>query len=168
MIFLDSLEALDNYLRFRMDTDENPERWNAARARAEAASMRTDPLPSALMAAVEANALSEEQLAQPLSDNRLVSGVAGILEWIGDSRPLTGTGRVKRADIAEAAEKFGIDAVGVASNARYEDGVNYARSADEVPVLEAMWAVMQSARSPRSPAPRSAREAPPTSGRRVR
>ncbi|RCS94301.1 hypothetical protein CIK61_12575 [Brevibacterium aurantiacum] len=145
VIFLDSLEALDNYLRFRMDTDENPERWNAARARAEAASMRTDPLPSALMAAVEANALSEEQLAQPLSDNRLVSGVAGILEWIGDSRPLTGTGRVKRADIAEAAEKFGIDAVGVASNARYEDGVNYARSADEVPVLEAMWAVMQSA-----------------------
>lgn len=45
MIFLDSLEALDNYLRFRMDTDENPERWNAARARAEAASMRTDQRP---------------------------------------------------------------------------------------------------------------------------
>ncbi|MGO3021737.1 MAG: hypothetical protein ACTIIH_00675 [Brevibacterium sp.] len=145
VIFLDSLEALDNYLRFRMDTDENPERWNAARARAEAASMRTDPLPSALMAAVEANALSEEQLAQPMPHNRLVAGVAGILEWIGDSRPLTGTGRVKRADIAEAAEKFGIKAIGVASNARYEDGVNYARSADEVPVLEAMWAVMQSA-----------------------
>ncbi|WP_025777248.1 hypothetical protein [Brevibacterium sp. VCM10] len=145
VIFLDSLEALDNYLRFRMDTDESPERWNSARARAEAASMRTDPLPSALMAAVEANALSEEQLAQPLSDNRLVSGVAGILEWIGDSRQVTGTGRVKRADIAEAAGQFGINAVGVASNARYEDGVNYARSADEVPVLEAMWAVMQSA-----------------------
>ncbi|WP_169250874.1 hypothetical protein [Brevibacterium sp. 'Marine'] len=145
VIFLDSLEALDNYLRFRMDTDDAPERWNSARARAEAASMRTDPLPSALMAAVEANALSEEQLAQPLSDNRLVSGVAGILEWIGDSRQVTGTGRVKRADIAEAAGQFGIDAVGVASNARYEDGVNYARSADEVPVLEAMWAVMQSA-----------------------
>ncbi len=145
VIFLDSLEALDNYLRFRMDTDEAPERWSAARARAEAASMRTDPLPSALMAAVEANALSEEQLAQPLSDNRLVSGVAGMLEWIGDSRQVTGTGRVKRADIAEAAGQFGIDAVGVASNARYEDGVNYARSADEVPVLEAMWAVMQSA-----------------------
>ena len=145
VIFLDSLEALDNYLRFRMDTDEDPERWNAARARAEAASMRTDPLPSALMAAVEANALSEEQLAQPLPNNRLVEGVGGILDWIGDSRPLTGTGRVKRADIAEAAGKFGINAVGVASNARYEDGVNYARSADEVPVLEAMWAVMQSA-----------------------
>ncbi|MGO1362752.1 MAG: hypothetical protein ACTHU6_14145 [Brevibacterium aurantiacum] len=145
VIFLDSLEALDNYLRFRMDTDDAPERWNSARARAEAASMRTDPLPSALMAAVEANALSEEQLAEPLSDNRLVSGVAGILEWIGDSRQVTGTGRVKRADIAEAAGQFGIDAVGVASNARYEDGVNYARSADEVPVLEAMWAVMQSA-----------------------
>ena len=145
VIFLDSLEALDNYLRFRMDTDEDPERWNAARARSEAASMRTDPLPSALMAAVEANALSEEQLAQPLPHNRLVTGVAGILEWIGDSRQVTGTGRVKRADIAEAAGKFGINAVGVASNARYEDGVNYARSADEVPVLEAMWAVMQSA-----------------------
>ena len=145
VIFLDSLEALDNYLRFRMDTDEDPERWNAARARAEAASMRTDPLPSALMAAVEANALSEEQLAQPLPHNRLVEGVVGILDWVGESRPLTGTGRVKRADIAEAAEKFGIKAVGVASNARYEDGVNYARSADEVPVLEAMWAVMQGA-----------------------
>ena len=145
VIFLDSLEALDNYLRFRMDTDEDPERWNAARARSEAASMRTDPLPSALMAAVEANALSEEQLARPLPHNRLVTGVAGILEWIGDSRQVTGTGRVKRADIAEAAGKFGINAVGVASNARYEDGVNYARSADEVPVLEAMWAVMQSA-----------------------
>ncbi|TGD12878.1 hypothetical protein [Brevibacterium sp. S111] len=145
VIFLDSLEALDNYLRFRMDTDETPERWNAARARAEAASMRTDPLPSALMAAVEANALSEEQLAQPMTQNRLVTGIAGILEWIGDSRQVTGTGRVKRADIAEAAGQFGIDAVGVASNARYEDGVNYARSADEVPVLEAMWAVMQSA-----------------------
>jgi hypothetical protein len=145
VIFLDSLEALDNYLRFRMDTDEAPERWSAARARAEAASMRTDPLPSALMAAVEANALSEEQLAQPMPQNRLVEGVVGILDWIGDSRPLTGTGRVKRADIAEAAGKFGINAVGVASNARYEDGVNYARSADEVPVLEAMWAVMQSA-----------------------
>ncbi|WP_152346102.1 hypothetical protein [Brevibacterium sp. CFH 10365] len=145
VIFLDSLEALDNYLRFRMDTDETPERWNSARARAEAASMRTDPLPSALMAAIEANALSEEQLAQPMPQNRLVAGITGILAWIGDSRPLTGTGRVKRADIAEAAGKFGIDAVGVASNARYEDGVNYARSADEVPVLEAMWAVMQSA-----------------------
>ena len=145
VIFLDSLEALDNYLRFRADTDETPERWNAARARAEAASMRTDPLPSALMAAIEANALSEEQLAQPMPQNRLVAGITGILAWIGDSRPLTGTGRVKRADIAEAAGKFGIDAVGVASNARYEDGVNYARSADEVPVLEAMWAVMQSA-----------------------
>lgn len=145
VIFLDSLEALDNYLRFRMDTDETPERWNAARARAEAASMRTDPLPSALMAAVEANALSEEQLAHPMTQNRLVTGIAGILEWIGDSRQVTGTGRVKRADIAEAAGQFGIDAVGVASNARYEDGVNYARSADEVPVLEAMWAVMQSA-----------------------
>ncbi|SDR85520.1 hypothetical protein SAMN04489752_0432 [Brevibacterium siliguriense] len=145
VIFLDSLEALDNYLRFRMDTDETPERWSVARGRAEAASMRTDPLPSALMAAVEANALSEEQLAQPMPQNRLVEGVVGILDWIGDSRPLTGTGRVKRADIAEAAGKFGIKAVGVASNARYEDGVNYARSADEVPVLEAMWAVMQSA-----------------------
>lgn len=145
VIFLDSIEALDNYLRFRIDTDETPERWSAARARVEVASMRTDPLPSALMATVEANALNEEELAQPLPHNRLVAGVAGILEWIGDSRPLTGTGRVKRADIAEAAEKFGIDAVGVASNARYEDGVNYARSADEVPVLEAMWAVMQSA-----------------------
>ncbi|WP_166828794.1 hypothetical protein [Brevibacterium limosum] len=145
VIFLDSLEALDNYLRFRADTDETPERWNAARVRAEAASMRTDPLPSALMAAIEANALSEEQLAQPMPQNRLVAGITGILAWIGDSRPLTGTGRVKRADIAEAAGKFGIDAVGVASNARYEDGVNYARSADEVPVLEAMWAVMQSA-----------------------
>ena len=145
VIFLDSLEALDNYLRFRIDTDETPERWNAARARAEAASMRTDPLPSALMAAVEANALNEEELAQPLPNNHLVTGVAGILEWIGDSRQVTGTGRVKRADIAEAAGKFGINAVGVASNARYEDGVNYARSADEVPVLEAMWAVMQSA-----------------------
>ncbi|AZT99370.1 hypothetical protein [Brevibacterium linens] len=145
VIFLDSLEALDNYLRFRMDTDESPERWNSARARAEAASMRTDPLPSALMAAVEANALNEEQLAQPLPNNNLVTGVASMLEWIGDFRQVTGTGRVKRADIAEAAGKFGIDAVGVASNARYEDGVNYARSADEVPVLEAMWAVMQSA-----------------------
>lgn len=144
-IFLDSLEALDNYLRFRMDTDESPERWTDARARAEAASMRTDPLPSALMAAIEANALSEEKLAEPMPNNRIVAGVAGILEWIGDSRQVTGTGRVKRADIAEAAGQFGIDAVGVASNARYEDGVNYARSADEVPVLEAMWAVMQSA-----------------------
>ena len=145
VIFLDSIEALDNYLRFRIDTDETPERWSAARARVEVASMRTDPLPSALMATVEANALNEEELAQPLPHNRLVAGVAGILEWIGESRQVTGTGRVKRADIAEAAGKFGINAVGVASNARYEDGVNYARSADEVPVLEAMWAVMQSA-----------------------
>ena len=145
VIFLDSIEALDNYLRFRIDTDETPERWKAARARVEVASMRTDPLPSALMAAVEANALNEEELAQPLPHNHLVAGAAGILEWIGDSRQVTGTGRVKRADIAEAAGKFGINAVGVASNARYEDGVNYARSADEVPVLEAMWAVMQSA-----------------------
>ncbi|UVI36201.1 hypothetical protein [Brevibacterium spongiae] len=144
-IFIDSLEALDDYLRFRAETDETPERWADARARAEAASMRTDPLPSALMAAIEANALSEEALAEPVPNNRIVTGVAGILDWIGESRPLTGTGRVKRADIAEAAGKFGINAVGVASNARYEDGVNYARSADEVPVLEAMWAVMQSA-----------------------
>lgn len=141
-IFVDSLEALDDYLHFRMDTDEDPARWDEVHTHAEAAGMRTDPLPAMLMNQIESSALDEEAAA-PLPSNLLVDGVTGLLEWIGEGRAVTGKGRVKRADIAEVVAKFDINAVGVAANARVEDGVRYVRSIDEVPTFDEIWNVLQ-------------------------
>lgn len=44
----------------------------------------------------------------------LLSGTARLVEWIGKSQPVTGTGMPRRADIGVVADMIGIDAQGVA------------------------------------------------------
>ena len=82
-----------------------------------------------------------------VSKLKIVSGVRELLGWIGRGRKVTQTGGVRRADIEPVAGMLGVRAVGVAKlppwedyvTARDKEGLTYALSMAEVPLLPSWW-----------------------------
>lgn len=91
----------------------------------------------------ESAKLSPDAFDAELRELRTVSAVPDLLAWIGRSRPVTQTGRLRRSDIAFAASLLGIAAEGVSTQ---PDGYRpylaekaYVQSMTEVPELELWW-----------------------------
>lgn len=142
------LAVIDDYVHFRLSTGHD-DAWAEVHDVVEDALLSLEPEPDSIRAALDAaSLLSSDEISAALSATPLVAAVPALLEWIGTSRPVTGTGGLRRADIAFAASLLGITAVGVNRMPRGTDrepGVTYAMSIDEVPVLAAWWYALQAA-----------------------
>lgn len=85
-----------------------------------------------------------------------MSAIPALREWIGQGRPVTQTGNLRRADIAHAASLIGLSAVGAARQSPYSFSLRDApddqplpdpdtftvQSMSEVPQLAAWWEVL--------------------------
>ncbi|REJ08747.1 hypothetical protein DY023_00195 [Microbacterium bovistercoris] len=167
-----SLETLDDYLHFQLDSAIDPDAWTDAHHAVEAALSEHDPL-SVLLANVieEGRAIPEEDRRARLAQTRIASAVPALLDWVGASRPITATGNLRRADIAGFAALLGIRAEGVAKGpapgpwvphepgaALQEPDVFRVQQSSQVPVPAAWWSaldladVLESSRSRVHPA----------------
>lgn len=106
--------TLDEYVHFRLATDESPEAWEAAHAVIEAVLFdeeEENPLVG-LLEQLAANEEEEERRAA-LAELPVVQAVPELLAWIGRGRPASPSGAARRADIETVAGMLGIKAIGV-------------------------------------------------------
>lgn len=138
--------VLDDYIHFRID-DGDPDEWAAAHAAVQDALTPADPIPGIVLDVIADGAqLDEHTRRTALATTRVVAKVRDLLVWIGDGRPVTATGSVRRADIAPISHMLGIAAIGVDRKpARHTDpdtaesGAIHALSMNDVPLLGAWW-----------------------------
>lgn len=142
------LTVIDEYLHFRVDTSDEDAGWMLVHdlveeeigERSGLGDELFELLDSASAAAGEVPPLARrEALAQTLP----VSAVHGLLEWLGEGRPLTQTGAIRRADLQRVAALLGISVIGVAKRPPIGDGdvdaPMHVQSMGEVPELAAWW-----------------------------
>jgi hypothetical protein len=97
--------------------------------------------------------IPEEQALEVFSGLPLIQRATALLRWIGDGRPVTGTGALRLRDIEAAAACVGVTVRGDtkrADSARpgtagSADSVPTVRSMYEVPLLAQMWAALEAA-----------------------
>jgi len=132
-----------DYASFQIQTSDCPEQWRDASI--DMMNLMEDmfPVTEALAAAIhEASTTDPDQRRAAYATTLVVRKVADMLAWIGKGRPITTTGVLRRADIAEAAELVGISAAGVSrldparSN---DDQLFHAVTMHEVPLLAPWW-----------------------------
>ncbi|AXJ09136.1 plasmid pRiA4b ORF-3 family protein [Arthrobacter sp. PM3] len=94
----------------------------------------------------------EQEALDELSRLPLVRRATALLEWIGDGRPVTGTGALRLRDIEAAAACVGVAARGGTKRAGAPlpgtagaADVPTVRSMYEVPLLAQMWAALETA-----------------------
>ncbi|WP_449374006.1 plasmid pRiA4b ORF-3 family protein [Arthrobacter psychrolactophilus] len=97
---------------------------------------------------------AEEELAA-LSGTQLAVHLSALLQWIGESKPVTSTGALKLAEIEGAAAAVGLVAKGAARNAKRQHipGFNteslepgaplIVKTMHELPLLSKIWAAME-------------------------
>lgn len=149
------LLLLDRYVHFQLEGD--PTYWEDAHEELMEvfADATMDPDYAAVDEAVRAaQQLPAEERAKALAATRVVKAVGPLLEWLGDSRPVTGTGNLRRKDIEPAAALLGIHARGVAKMPPPQwrdhptlwgtepDDVVHAQSMSQVPLLGAWWSAL--------------------------
>ena len=111
-----SLDAIHDYVHFRLATDQHPAPWEAAHT----ALMEFFPdgeldVPevfSDIMATAQMVDESEREVV--LNQLPVVSGLRALGDWLATSKPLTATGLPRRSDIATLAAMIGMDVQGVA------------------------------------------------------
>lgn len=140
-VLLDQLNLLHEYVHFQLRGSTAAD-WKDAHDLIEDALDELTP-PQNPFAGVLAEAEdipAEERLSGYLAVP-LVAGVRDLLRWIDRSRPITPSGMVRRADIADIARMLGIDAVGVArvSYNLLPDAPRQILSMSEIPELRAWW-----------------------------
>lgn len=96
--------------------------------------------------------MPQREALDELSGLPLVRRATALLEWIGDGRPVTGTGALRLRDIEAAAACVGVAARGGTKRAggplgpaSAADPVPTVRSMYEVPLLAQMWAALETA-----------------------
>lgn len=87
----------------------------------------------------------QEQGLAVFSELPLIQRATALLQWIGDGKPVTGTGALRLRDIEAAAACVGVAARGVAKRAYATDDVLTVRSMYEVPLLAQIWAALEAA-----------------------
>ncbi|WP_426226085.1 plasmid pRiA4b ORF-3 family protein [Pseudarthrobacter sp. DSP2-3-2b1] len=75
----------------------------------------------------------------------LIQRASALLRWIGDGKPVTGTGALRLRDIEAAAACVGVAVRGSSKRDGTGDGVPAVRSMYEVPLLAQMWAALEAA-----------------------
>ncbi len=143
------VEALHDYIHFRMSEAGESSEWYGPHEAVERAGESGDSLMDLILeAAAVADEVDPDLRREGLSGLSIVRAVDQLLGWIGGGRRVTSTGSVLRSDIAYVAGLLGISAVGV--NKRpplYEDKQSatfHVRSMWEIPVLAAWWQALES------------------------
>lgn len=155
-----SLDILHDYVHFRMEGDD-AQLWEEPHAIISDAAADAPPLPPELQTLMDdlENTLAEDRYAA-VAATPLITGIAKLLEWMGKSKPVTGTGMPKRADIRTVAAMIGIDAEGVAtsppvdftdesmwdldlSKPAPEKPTRYVQSAKDIGEVRAWWAALE-------------------------
>ena len=108
-IILMSLVTLVDYTQFRLQRDPDDEWEPTADAVLHAFGMFQAK--TVLEGAVDADAdVDPEERRRSYAETRVVAKVRALLEWLGAGRKVTGSGNLRRADVAEAAAMLGVDA----------------------------------------------------------
>ncbi|WP_427007359.1 plasmid pRiA4b ORF-3 family protein [Pseudarthrobacter sp. H2] len=97
--------------------------------------------------------IPEEQALEVFSGLPLIQRATALLRWIGDGRPVTGTGALRLREIEAAAACVGVTVRGntrradsaLPGTAGSADAVPTVRSMYEVPLLAQMWAALEAA-----------------------
>jgi hypothetical protein len=89
--------------------------------------------------------IPEDQALAAFSTLPLIRKATALLQWIGDGKPVTGTGALRLRDIEEAAACVGVSAKGGTKKADSADDVLTVRSMYEVPLLARIWAALEAA-----------------------
>ena len=109
-----SLAVLHDYVHFRME-DDDAALWEEPHeliSEIAGDTLGTPPEFQVLMERLQE--IPAEARIAALMATPLLTGIPKLLEWIGHSKPVTGTGMPRRADIEAVAAMIGIDAQGVA------------------------------------------------------
>ncbi|RAM35679.1 hypothetical protein [Arthrobacter globiformis] len=97
---------------------------------------------------VDVPVISDDDALQAFSELPLIQRTTALLQWIGDAKPVTGTGALRTKDIEAAAACVGLKARGgpkqqaglpQAGNGGSERPVPTVRSMYEVPLLAQVW-----------------------------
>lgn len=95
---------------------------------------------------VDVPVISDEDAIEVFSELPLIKRTTALLEWIGDAKPVTGTGALRTKDIEAAAACLGLKARGGPKQAETHTGdgdsekpVPTVRSMYEVPLLAQVW-----------------------------
>jgi hypothetical protein len=89
--------------------------------------------------------ISDDDALAAFSSMPLIQRATALLQWIGEGKPVTGTGALRLRDIEAAAACVGVAAKGGARQEDAGDDVLTVRSMYEVPLLADMWAAFQDA-----------------------
>ncbi|WP_219928136.1 plasmid pRiA4b ORF-3 family protein [Arthrobacter sp. HMWF013] len=87
----------------------------------------------------------QEAALEVLSGLPLIQRASALLRWIGEGKPVTGTGALRLRDIEAAAACVGVSVRGGSKGAVASDGVPTVRSMFDVPLLAQMWAALEAA-----------------------
>ena len=99
---------------------------------------------------VDVPVIADDDALKVFSELPLIRRTTALLQWIGDSKPVTGTGALRTKDIEAAAACFGLKARGGpkqphvprTGNGGSEKPVPTVRSMYEVPLLAQVWGAL--------------------------
>jgi hypothetical protein len=94
---------------------------------------------------IEVPDIPEEQALEAFGELPLIQKATALLRWIGDGKPVTGTGALRLRDIEEAAASVGVLAKGGTKRADTAGDALTVRSMYEVPLLADTWATLEAA-----------------------
>lgn len=155
-----SLAVLHDYVHFRMEGDDAPS-WEDPHELISEIAGDAAGLPPEFQALLDGlEDIPAEDRFAALVSTPLLTGIPKLLEWIGKSKPVTGTGMPKRADIGVVTAMIGIDAQGVAKQPPLEitDSTMWdldlskpapprptlkVQSAKDIDALRAWWATLE-------------------------
>ncbi|MCY0903844.1 plasmid pRiA4b ORF-3 family protein [Arthrobacter sp. H14-L1] len=89
--------------------------------------------------------LSEDEALKALAGLPLIQWTTALLQWIGDGRPVTGTGALRLKDLQEAAACVGVSVRGAVKGAQPDDALPFVKSMQDVPLLPQIWAALEAA-----------------------
>ncbi|MET1087363.1 MAG: hypothetical protein ABWY04_09630 [Arthrobacter sp.] len=89
--------------------------------------------------------IPQEQALAVFSGLPLIQKATALLQWVGEGRPVTGTGALRLRDIEEGAACIGVSAKGGTRKEDPASDVLTVRSMYEVPLLAEIWAALQAA-----------------------
>lgn len=135
--------AIDTLLHYQMARSEAAAEWGQIHDEPDG-SVTVDMEIGALTKTAEehTNAIPDEERMSAFVRTPLYSATRELIEWVGDrGQPVTGTGVLRRADIATVAGMLGIEAVGVAKlpPAGEVGGVRHVKSMLDLPELVLWW-----------------------------
>ena len=102
-----ALATLRDYASFRLSRDDDAPAWEAARWALERAIRRGVGTATLRRVLADADAVDPDARSAALAELRIITGVTGILDWIGRSKEITEQGEIRAEDVARVSELLG-------------------------------------------------------------